>query len=41
MVINIERGIVFMSTIRKLTGKTTSALINFKDGITEKEKGFN
>jgi hypothetical protein len=36
-----EKGLVFMSTIRKLNGKTSSALLNFSGEITEKEQEFN
>jgi hypothetical protein len=40
-VIDIEKGLLFMSTIRKLNGKTSTALMNFNGEITEKEEGFN
>jgi hypothetical protein len=38
---DVEKGLVFMSTIRKLNGKTSSALLNFSGEITEKEEEFN
>jgi len=39
--VDIEHGLVFLSTVRRLNGKTSNALMNFKEDITEKEDGFN
>lgn len=38
--IDIEKGLTFISIIKRVHDKTTNVLMNFKNEITEKEEGF-
>ena len=40
IMVDIERGLTFMSTVRRLHSKASSLLANFNGEITEKEDDF-
>jgi len=40
IMVDIEKGLTFMSTVRRSHSKASSLLANFKGEITEKEEDF-